>query len=221
MKKVVINKIEDLELLRNINDDECYVSLENNLDFDNPKSYEDYARYKGKYRNGFEPIELRSASVIFNGNFFSIDNLTINLPQKDNVGFFNLDNESTMAFKNLNLRIANVVGRRNVGIIGGNFNGVINNTLVSGTSKGDMIVGGLIGNSNNYLILNSVYSTINIEGRGLKGLVCGNGKRVVLHSSNISPLDYIEEEHLGYTGYCDVLEMDERSNSKRKLQKSI
>ncbi len=138
MKKIYVYTKEDLNNLHYLKDNEYLIVLCNNLDLT------DYH---------IEPINFINTNVIFDGNFHSITNLNISLPNNDNVGLFNTFGDSVMAIKDLELT-GNVEGRENVGLVGGVFNGVINNSYFSGFSQGFNNVGGIIGKSTMRLTLN-------------------------------------------------------------------
>ncbi len=138
MKKIYIETYEDLNNLRYLDEGEYLVILCNDLDL------------KGKY---IRPIDFKNTNVIFDGNLHSITNLNMQFPFKDNVGLFNTLDGSLMVVKDLDLS-GNVEGRENVGLLGGTFNGVVNNSYFLGSTYGYDKVGGLVGKSTDELILN-------------------------------------------------------------------
>ncbi len=152
MNKVYIETFEDLNNLRNLNEGEYIVILCNDLNLE------------GKY---ITPINFKDTNVIFDGNFHSITNLNMDFPYEDNIGLFNTIGDSVIVVKDLELS-GSIEGRDNVGLLGGTFNGVINNSHFTGSVYGFDNLGGLVGKSTNKLILNGCtlemdypYSTIN------------------------------------------------------------
>ncbi len=138
MKKIYIKTCKDLNKLHYLREGEYLIVLCNDLDL------------KGNY---ISPINFKNTNVIFDGNLHSITNLNMEFPFKDNVGLFNTLDGSLMVVKDLELS-GSVEGRENVGLLGGIFNGVINNSYFSGSTYGYDNLGGLIGKSTEKLILN-------------------------------------------------------------------
>ena len=140
MKRVYINTKEDLNNLHCLEEGgECLIVLCNDLDLE---GYE------------IKPINFVNTNVIFDGNFHSINNLNISLPNSDNVGLFNTIGDSIMIVKDLEL-CGTVEGRENVGLVGGLFNGYINNSRFEGSTVGLNNIGGLVGKSTKKLGINS------------------------------------------------------------------
>lgn len=81
----------------------------------------------------------------FDGNGFTISNLTINAPTTDYVGLFGLASPG-VELKNLTLTNVSVVGNDKVaGLVGHNYTSDITNCHVAGSVDGYNYVGGLIG----------------------------------------------------------------------------
>ncbi|MFI4956716.1 MAG: filamentous hemagglutinin N-terminal domain-containing protein [Gammaproteobacteria bacterium] len=100
--------------------------------------------------SSFTPISLFAG--FFNGNGFTISNLTINLPGTDNVGLFS--NAQSSQIYNFSLTNSTIIGHDNVGAIAGFTTGImadppmgakISNVFVSATVTGNNNVGGLVG----------------------------------------------------------------------------
>ena len=101
---------------------------------------------------------------VYDGQGYSIDNLTINRPTEDNVGLWGYVYNGTV--KNLHFNNGNVKGKEAVGIgIGKTYTASLSNLHASGSVNGDENVGGLIGNLYNN-------STLNLS--SFEGSVSGN-----------------------------------------------
>ena len=165
MKMIYINSKEELNVLHDlIEGGEYVIVLCKDLDL------KDYS---------IRPINFVNTNVIFDGNLHSISNLSINLPNEDNVGLFNTIGDSTMVIKDLELS-GDVEGRENVGLVGGLFNGYINNSRFEGSTVGINNVGGLVGKSTKKLGINSCEldmeypaCSMNLDGINI-GYVAGN-----------------------------------------------
>ncbi len=102
----------------------------------------------------------------FNGNNFSISNLSINLPNSD-MGLFGNINFNSSVVSNLALVNANVTGVDNVGVLAGTNYGTIDNVNVSGTvavTGAGSNVGGLVGYNSYGNISNSSVSGVAPDG---------------------------------------------------------
>jgi hypothetical protein len=99
-------------------------------------------------------------SRLFNGNGYTISNLSINRPTESNIGLFGY---STGHIFNVGLINANINGADYVGgLVGKASGGTITNSYSTGQVIGDSYVGGLVGLLNS-VILNS-YSTVVVSG---------------------------------------------------------
>ena len=115
----------------------------------------------------------------FNGNFKTISNLSINLPNNADIGFFGYAVGSNI--HDLGIVSGSVTGYGNVGaLVGFNNNTIVNNAYATAPVTGNQIVGGLIGYNNSSSISNS-YATGNVSGSSAGGLVGRND-----NSSSIS-----------------------------------
>ena len=103
----------------------------------------------------------------FNGQDFAIRNITMNFPNKDNVGVFGFVG-SGGTITNLSIEDANSIGKYNVGgLVGENSKGVISNCHSTGCVAGNSSssVGGLIGLVFRGTISNCS-STVSASGKG-------------------------------------------------------
>lgn len=167
VKSPETSKIGNWTDLQNINkdvknnvDNRVYV-LQNDLD-SNTEGYQEVVDTD----KGFEPIGNSSAHFkgTFDGNGYTIKDLTIDRPDTDYVGLFgNL--KGTVA--NVSLKNVNITGNTTVGGLAGLHIGgyvTVMNSSVSGEVTGNKTVGGLIG-KNRDTVKNS-YSTANVNGEG-------------------------------------------------------
>lgn len=81
----------------------------------------------------------------FDGNGYKITNLTINTPEKSNVGLFGYINPDGY-IKNVTLEDVEIMGDGNIGgLVGYNLFGTIQNCSAAGIITGNTDVGGLVG----------------------------------------------------------------------------
>jgi hypothetical protein len=128
----------------------------------------------------------------FNGNGKTISNLTINLPETDNVGLFGY---VTGNISNINLNVDNATGQNNVGgLVGLQFGGIIDNSfvIIFGTiSAGNSNAAGLVGSqwvgtiSNSYI---TIIGTISASGQvggivGYAGDTISNSSIIIYNSA--------------------------------------
>ncbi|MBI4808959.1 MAG: filamentous hemagglutinin N-terminal domain-containing protein [Nitrosomonadales bacterium] len=104
----------------------------------------------------------------FNGNAFTISNLSLGLPN-DNVGLFGTTNGSLVS--NLTLSNASVAGLTNVGVVAGSNYANISSVFVTGVSavSGQYAVGGLVGYNGGGNIFSSA-----VTGGTVTGTVAGS-----------------------------------------------
>lgn len=205
MKQIIVNTIEDLDSLRFLEKGEYYIMLNSNLDFDEEKYYKDKKNYHLIKKYGFEPINLKSTNIIFNGDDFAILNLIINKPDTNDIGLFNTYDGALVLIKNLKIT-GFVVGRKNVGLIGGKFNGIINNCDITYSNvKGISEVGGLVGLSGGKLLLNDTkIGTINAYSEEEKkcGIVAGKCNKI---SINLCMYNYPDDSLVGSFQNFDII----------------
>ncbi|MXX98848.1 MAG: cadherin-like beta sandwich domain-containing protein [Gammaproteobacteria bacterium] len=133
--------------------------LARDLDFTDDASYLSLDR-KTLWITNEEWQPIGNSSVVdfsstFEGNGFTISNLTINLPNSLNIGLFGYAGNSA-EFSNIRLLNVDVRGRDDVGgLVGYSSASKIDNIFVTGTVRGGLRVGGLIGSSLNGKITNS------------------------------------------------------------------
>ena len=161
--------------------------LVRDLDFDADDSYRSSAMNRMNWTTGtgWSPIgdHVNEFSSIFDGNGYTLSNLKINKPIRNNVGLFGVtigDGDRTAVIKDVGLLGVVVHGgtRNFVGsLVGQNKGGMISNGYSTGQISGDIRVGGRIGGlvgSNGGTISNS-YSTAQVSGYiRVGGLVGGN-----------------------------------------------
>ncbi len=196
MTKIEIEFIEDLDKLRNLKKENGYiVTLTSDLDFSDVRSYKNPNNFETFLTNkwntiGFKPIEIDGSNVIFDGCGYTIKNLYINNKKPEcNLGLFNNYNGSIIIVKDLNINSAVVNGKNNIGIIGGVFNGSVNNCTVTGVIIGEENVGGLVGKSDTKLTATGNKTRILINGNENIGLIVGCAADVKL-SKNMAELPY-------------------------------
>ena len=136
----------------------------------------DLASYGADYDNGagWQPIGsiLPSFTAIFDGNNFTISNLTINRPREIYVGLFGRT-RAPAEFKNMQLAQVNVTGDRYVGgLVGYGRDVIITNSSVTGTVNGNFNIGGLLGEGRDAIIIAS-YAVANVSGGSAVGGLVG------------------------------------------------
>ena len=142
-----------------------------NLDFKHDASYRNPSLNKKTWSEGrgWLPIgdRLSPFAAVFNGNGYTISNLTIKSAGYD-IGFFGFM-ASTAKVDNIGLSEVDVDGENDSGgLVGNNIGGTISNSYVSGSITGDQIVGGIVGLNDGGSINNS-YAHVNVEGDTLVG----------------------------------------------------
>lgn len=123
--------------------------------------------------SGYNWQPLPAFSGVYDGNNFTISNLTINLPGTDKVGLFS-ELSSDGQLMNIGLENANVKGNNKTGILVGYAKSPINDCYVKGNVSGRGNVGGLVGHLYVGTIKNC-NATVTVTGSetvgGLVGLV--------------------------------------------------
>ena len=110
---------------------------------------------------GWEPIggggTANKFTGSYDGQFYTISNLTINRPTTDNVGLFGHVGDDTLPtiIKNIVLDVVNVVGARGTGSLIGRVTGNAGTLIercsaINGTVVGDAATGGLVGSHNSW-----------------------------------------------------------------------
>ena len=135
-------------------------------------------------------------NAIFDGNGWTISNLTITNPAGDyanGAGLFGVI-APTSILRNVHIRSANISGGNNVGLLVGYARGIdasktiISNSSAAGevTASGDN-VGGLVGNGEKSTITSSYAEVENVRGAGMQvGGLVGDGGSAVITSSYAS-----------------------------------
>jgi ribosomal protein L27 len=124
---------------------------------------------------GFEPLRFDGH---FDGDGHVITGLTIAREQENEVGLFGFTFPNAV-IKNLGLEDINVIGRNNVGgLVGRNYESVIQSCYAAGQVSGDWMVGGLIGalhsdrNPERYWMISS-YADVRVTGTNEVGGLIG------------------------------------------------
>ncbi len=160
-KYYYVDSVSDLyQLSKNVNSGTSYlgtiVKLRNNLDMSKPDSTcgrEKFSPIGEKYEKPF--------AGTFDGNAKAISNLTINEPEKEDVGLFGYN---TGTIKGLKITKANVIGNKNVGIlIGTNNKGNVYDTMINGTVSGNQCIAAVNGEGTDGY-LSSIIVDANISG---------------------------------------------------------
>ena len=99
----------------------------------------------------------------FDGDFHTIENLTIDRGNEDYVGLFGSTDDATIS--NLTLENVDISGENRVGAVAGNFDGVMSKVAVDGTVIGsDDDIGGVAGVSSGDL--DQVIADVQVDGGG-------------------------------------------------------
>lgn len=141
----------------------------------------------------------------FNGQNYNIENLTINLPEKSNVGLFGTL-ASGAQVGNLSIVDADIIGGKFVGALAGfNSGGGVSNCSSSGQVSGSnaSCVGGLVGTNLSGTISNSTsnadISGINAVAGGLVGYNSANSTIEYSHSTS-AVVNYHQNQTDSYSG---------------------
>ena len=157
----------------------------------------DYDSGAGWQPIGWQPIGniFSPFTAIFDGNNFTIGNLTINRPSETYVGLFS-GTSTSAEFKNMQLVQVNVTGDRYVGGLGGDGPDVIiTNSSVTGTVNGKRDTGGLLGKGRGATITASyAIGTVNGSRDNIGGLL-GDGQGATIIASyavvNVNGDEYV------------------------------
>lgn len=132
--------------------------------YENWKPIGDYAMYP--YNNCFQGN--------FDGNGKVIQDLSINRPTEDNVGFFGLTYKAKI--ENIGIENCIVVGKNCVGgLVGCNIkNATISNCYATGIINGDSYVGGLVGGNDDSSTISNCHATCDVNGTYIIGGLVGS-----------------------------------------------
>ncbi len=173
-----IDSVSDLyKLSRDVNNGTSYegkvIKLRNDLDMSDNKNTCGEESFKpiGTAENPFKGK--------FDGGAKTISNLTINLPNDDNVGLFG--HMSAGEIVGLNLENINVTGKDNVGGLVGVLGAspyawstareiIIRNSNITGNNY----VGGLVGSTDSYVETTSIIAKANVTGQDYVGIIYGS-----------------------------------------------
>jgi len=115
-------------------------------------------------------------SGCFDGNGHAISNLTINITDSNDIGFFGYIKSRKIysGIKNLNLVNITIAGKDNVGGLVGSGISEITNCSVNGSVTGNNNVGGMVGSlSGNNSKISRCFSKCDVDGNDLVGGVIG------------------------------------------------
>ncbi|MGQ1948802.1 GLUG motif-containing protein, partial [Geofilum sp. OHC36d9] len=125
--------------------------------------------------DGFSPIGNSKTKFTgnYNGQGYTINNLTINRPSTDYVGLFGYSYGATI--NNLGLTNITVKGGMHVGsLLGYNYkSSQVNNCYAAGSVSGSIYIGGLVGGNNFSSQVNNCYSTGSVSGSNYIGGLVG------------------------------------------------
>lgn len=130
-----------------------------------------------------KPIDYYGDSFtgVFDGNDHKIRNLTIDLPEETDVGFFGRLAEKGV-IKNISIENVNVTGSSNVGsLCGFNYDGSIINCYSTGIINGERDLGGLCGSNGYDSSISNCYSTCSINGDNYLGGLCGDNNGSIIN----------------------------------------
>ena len=154
---------------------------------------------------GFRPIGyeyLISFIGSFDGNNHTIDSLFINLPDKNNIGFFATINDKQCVIKNIGLLNCYISGWSRVGgIVSQIYSGSVKNSYVKGTVTGSGYVGGIAGQSYNGIIIGVYFEGCSNNGNfgGVVGENSGfvSNSHAVIDLTNVNYAGGLIEENRG------------------------
>ncbi len=136
---------------------------------------------------------------IFEGNGWTISDLSINRPREDCVGLFGRIPDNNSEIRNLTLYAETVIGREDVGgLVGASVSAQIYSSSVEvGEMNGILNVGGLVGSSTSTRIHSSSVVAAKVgEVQAVGGLV-GNGWQSQIHSSSVVMGEVSGERNVG------------------------
>jgi hypothetical protein len=174
--------------------------LMRDLNFNDPFSYysleinEDWVSGDGWVPIGNSSLKFTG---VFDGNGYTINNLYINRPSVDYQGFFGY--ADTAEIGNVGLEDINVLGDYYVGgLVGYNYQSVIENNYSAGFVSGVQRVAGLIGTNTSSSIVSKNYSIVSVSGTGrvVGGLVGSNTSSSIV-SNNYSTGDVSGDGYVG------------------------
>ena len=169
--------------------------LVRNLDFEDPLSYRNVARYGATWTKaqGWLPIgdEKNPFTGRFNGNGYTIANLTVNRPQSDNAALFAQISEEAL-IDHVFLSDVAVTARHRVGGLVAVNRGTIQASRVDGNITGYREVGGMAGRNAVGAEINESFAAVLLQGNVRIGGLVGDNRGVV-HSS------YARGRIVGYT----------------------
>lgn len=146
--------------------------------------------------SGYNWQPLPAFSGVYDGNNFTISNLTINLPGKDRVGLFS-ELSSGGQLMNIGLENANVTGKNKTGILVRYAKSPINDCYVKGNVSGHGNVGGLVGHLIGSTIKNC-NATVTVTGSETVGGLVGQVDEGTIEGCSAS--GEVKDSGSGYVG---------------------
>ena len=128
------------------------------------------------WTGGFNPVGNSATKFtgLFNGSYFNISSLYIDLPATNDVGLFGYTNGATI--ENAGLLGNNITGQNEVGsLVGYNTSTSITNSYATGGVSGSgNDIGALVGYNGNTSSIATSYATANVSGSNNVGGLVGN-----------------------------------------------
>ncbi|WP_136689387.1 GLUG motif-containing protein [Halorhabdus amylolytica] len=201
---ISITQITDWNDLNNVrNDLDGDYVLASNLD-KNSAGYSSVASGSANGGAGFDPIGDSSTPFTgtFDGNDFTIANLTIDRPGEDFVGLFG-NVSTTGTIENVSLEAVAVTGGQETGGLAGRSNGVVSRSSVEGTVDGSDWVGVVVGT--NYGTVTETYATgsATVDTQDVGGLAGWNNGTIedsYANSTVTGPASYTDSGAGGLVG---------------------
>lgn len=178
---IVINTAQDLQNI-NQNLSATYV-LAKDLDLSNVS---------------FTPIGSSKQAFVgsLEGNHHSINHLTLNLANQDNIGLF-ANIGSTGSVSDLGVTNAAINGHNNVAIVAGSNGGMISNVYVSGKVIGAMNVGGVVGSNLNGTLQYCQAAANIVPSNDFAGILVGGNSGSIKNSAAEGTVDAPHSNHIG------------------------
>ena len=159
--------------------------LTRSLDFMDNDSYRTIANKTAWTTDqDWQPIgnsSVASFGATFEGNGYTISNLTINKDRLNGVGLFGIT-ESEAEITNLGLLNVDIEGQNIVGGLVGRNHGAITHSYATGNVGGNDEIGGLVGTNTDSGIITSSYATGNVNGNDEIGGLVGLNRGAVTNS---------------------------------------
>lgn len=202
MKIIVIGNQEDLDSIRNIEDDRFLLFFTKNI----------------KFEGEFEPINKENSEIIIFGNNCTLENITINKPNTNDIGLFS-------KVKSINVRDLKILNSRiKSGEVCGSLVGSVDNSIkaknvtIYANIDSDSIIGGIAGSTRTANISNCSISG-NFSARGVIGGLIGicnffEGNKNNIHSFSFNT----DPNHTKCTIHLDVGYLSEREENNLTMK---